>query len=492
MVKDLRNSRMMLDCWQTWWARKLGEYRRSRNDYNMITYSSIWGESFHVIFNTLVIMLDDLVEIQNILASCDRPSSYRRRQRGQRVPFLIRWFYPGFEFRAEGSRYEIVNTSVFLVSGSGIPQGCSISRRRALWCTAIREEVDDLLFKVARGQEDLESLSTQAFDEWITKTTRIHAPLLLKETLTVKRAVDILSDSLRSSSSRRTLTGIGLVRDRKALQNCSNIINRPTPLAHTSVVVPITAEVQNGCRISHQALLAEIDLDFNLKFNPISDIHIADAVYGNDRVSLEESMSKSPIDTTFESVLRRVQMALTICISVFDLYHSGTLSPDLSIAHIYSYNHVLFSRDEQSQLLYQEQTYVAASSRHSPTPELTPFDHMRKIVRSDLKALTDDNLFHRLGIVLFEIGHGKRYRYVRSLPDVPRTALGYQPDSAAIQMIDESIESIRLGKQYSMIVRQCLSGGLGTNVLEASGTSSAKKVIGGLRNYEKQLEASVG
>lgn len=307
----------------------------------------------------------------------------------------------------------------------------------------------------------------------------------------MKRAVDILSDSLRSSSSRRTLTGIGLVRDHKALQNCSNIINRQTPLSHTSVVVPITAEVQNGCQISHQALLAEIDLDFNLKFHPMSDIHIAGAVYGNDRVSLEEIMSKSPIDTTFEPVLRRVQMALTICISVFDLYHSGTLSPDLSIAHIYSYDHSLFSRDEQANLLYKEQTYVTASNRHSPTPEPTPFDHLRTFIRSDLEALTDDNLFHRLGIVLFEIGHGKRYRHVRGLRDVPRTALGYQSDSAAIQMIDESIDSIRLGKQYSMIVRQCLSGGLGANVLEASGTSSAKKVIGGLRNYEKQLEASV-
>lgn len=481
----------MLDCWQTWWARKLGEFRRSRNDYDMITYSSIWGESYHVIFNTLVIMLDNLVEIQNIVASCDRPSSYRRLQRGQRVPFLIRWFYPGFEYRSEGSRYEIVNTSVFLISESGIPQGCSRHRKSTLWCTAIREEIDDLLFKVARRQEDLQNISTQAFGEWITKPTRIHTPLLLKEILAVKRAVDVLSGSLKSSFSRRTLTGIGLVRDRKALQNCSNIIDGLVPLSHTSVLVPITTRVQNGCRESYQALLAEIDLDFKLEFHPISDRQISSAVYGNHRVSLEEIMSKSPIDTTFESVLRRVQMALTICMSVFDLYHSGTVSPDLSIAHIYSYNHILFSRDEQSQLLYQEQTYVAARSRHSPTPELTPFDHMRKFIRSDLEALTDDNLFHRLGIVLFEIGRGKQYRHVQNLPGAPRTALGYQPDSAAIQMIDESIDSIRLGKQYSMIVRQCLSGGLGANVLEASGTSSAKKVIGGLRNYEKQLEASV-
>jgi hypothetical protein len=197
-------------------------------------------------------------------------------------------------------------------------------------------------------------------------------------------------------------------------------------------------------------------------------------ILNGDRQSLVNIISSDPDVESYKALRRRVQLALTICISVFDLYESDCLPVNLSVANIYSYQHELLHWPERSKIMFQKQMYVQARNGFAEDLMSTPFDHLHKGT-----SHPEDLLLHRIGIILFEIGYGSEYQEL--LP-----SLG--SDQAHVDEIDDVINDMVICNQYNQLVRRCLSGTLGVNVVETARSSYARNVIKELETIEALLE----
>jgi hypothetical protein len=146
---------------------------------------------------------------------------------------------------------------------------------------------------------------------------------------------------------------------------------------------------------------------------------------------------------------KRSQLACIIAISVLHLYETGWISEQLETNDF----HFFGSADSQ----YHEQNriapYVSALASKS-NPGATPFDCLkRNQVPSNLLGTRDERLatlFHRLGIILFELGRGVQHS------DIFTDASSNESD-----VLDE-IEKIPFGRSYRDLVKACLTGSLYT------------------------------
>jgi hypothetical protein len=144
---------------------------------------------------------------------------------------------------------------------------------------------------------------------------------------------------------------------------------------------------------------------------------------------------------------KRLQLACIIAISVLHLYETGWISEQLETNDFYFFG----SADSQ----YHERNgiapYVSAlPSKHSL--ETTPFDCLKQNqMPSNLLGSRDERLatlFHRLGIVLFELGRGVQHRDIFK---------GASPSESEVLA---EIERIPFGRPYRDLVRVCLTGSL--------------------------------
>jgi hypothetical protein len=144
---------------------------------------------------------------------------------------------------------------------------------------------------------------------------------------------------------------------------------------------------------------------------------------------------------------KRLQLACIIAISVLHLYETGWISEQLETNNF----HFFGSADSQYHELNRIAPYVSALAS-KPSLETTPFDCLkRNQVPSNLLGSRDERLatlFHRLGIVLFELGRGVQHREIFK---------GASPSES--EVLGE-IERIPFGRPYRDLVMVCLTGSL--------------------------------
>lgn len=410
-------------------------------------------------------------------------------RRKSRVPFFIRVFYGDCLLTTNGGRKKIQ-------PASKRSERVIRTSNKIQWCTSIRMQVNDLLVMIKGRQHDLVASAKQAFE---LNRSRDHRPggSVLVEELTMSRAVRQFDKMLDAEDL--VVEGHALIRVRRKTLDSNDLVETEVSLPTTTVKLPFIAIPQpHGTNPKPIVLLAEIcvhnksrmsvDDGLKVKLHEFVDADVSEG----DCQWLVDILSKHPTTPEFETRLRRVQMALTICISVFDFYESSCLPVNMSIADIYSYKHKLLSQEE-SELLYQHQIYVKASDCQELEPDPTPFDHMHE-PPLDFRTSTTynrvtharDTLLHRLGIILFEIGRGIQYDQILtnapSFSSAEKDRLNRHAD-----LVNWSINRIHICDQYKDLVRQCLGGTLDLGVAEAAKSNSAQSVIRRLESMELAL-----
>ncbi|CAI6338534.1 unnamed protein product [Periconia digitata] len=156
---------------------------------------------------------------------------------------------------------------------------------------------------------------------------------------------------------------------------------------------------------------------------------------------------------------KRIQLACIIAVSVLHLYETGWLSENLEMADF------LFFGTANSH--YHLHSCMAPYiSPKDPKPHMqTPFECLKGagdpqtyLGARDQRLAT---LFHRLGIVLFELGRGMDYRTIAAMSN--EEYAGLKPED--IEMLRKSkviqeIEKIPFGRSYADLVKFCLTGRL--------------------------------
>lgn len=144
---------------------------------------------------------------------------------------------------------------------------------------------------------------------------------------------------------------------------------------------------------------------------------------------------------------KRLQLASIIAVSVLHLYETGWISEHLETNDF----HFFGSPDSQ----YHERTRISpyiSSLEAKINGDTTPFDCLkRNVVSSDVLGSRDTRLatlFHRLGIVLFELGRGVQHHVV------------FQDREPTDSEVLGEIEKIQFGRQYRDLVKVCLTGSL--------------------------------
>lgn len=185
------------------------------------------------------------------------------------------------------------------------------------------------------------------------------------------------------------------------------------------------------------------------------------------RVSLYEFLEAQQNIDPFLSTYKRLQLANLIAISVLHLYETGWVWYALNPDDILFYGPAEAQCDESAAVapfisVKDPNARPRSHSRHpvSPfsslqTPELPDF---LSFTRPDAKL---SNLFHELGILLFEIGRGKPIESCIERNKFRNLARGYGPDQRDLQtLLLQEIDEIDLGysKPYKELVLACLSG----------------------------------
>ncbi|KAF2802211.1 uncharacterized protein BDZ99DRAFT_468995 [Mytilinidion resinicola] len=144
---------------------------------------------------------------------------------------------------------------------------------------------------------------------------------------------------------------------------------------------------------------------------------------------------------------KRLQLACIIAISVLHLYETGWISEQFAANDFHFFGAANSQYAEPNGI----SPYVSALA---PQTDLTatPFDCLKKnqLPQSLLRArdVRLATLFHRLGIVLFELGRGAQYREIFT-DELPTEG----------EVLDE-IEKIPFGRPYRDLVKVCLTGSL--------------------------------
>ncbi|TIA58968.1 hypothetical protein D6C76_10541 [Aureobasidium pullulans] len=273
--------------------------------------------------------------------------------------------------------------------------------RKIKWCTSVRNEVDDLLARICALEQLINSIVCNAFNLYRSRgkgqTSRVPV-----DRLTVSSALRRSLSALKKDPRNLHVEGHALIRERQKLQDATYSYYDVGAPPHARIRLPFVA-VYYGCfgPVSRVVLCAEVSVDTDqtgasndgLKV-VISTLRKADILNG-DRQSLVNIMSSDPDVESYKALRRRVQLALTICISVFDLYESDCLPVNLSVANIYSYQHELLHWPERSKIMFQKQMYVQARNGFDEDLMSTPFDHLHKGT-----SHPKDLLLHRIGIIL--------------------------------------------------------------------------------------------
>ena len=158
----------------------------------------------------------------------------------------------------------------------------------------------------------------------------------------------------------------------------------------------------------------------------------------------------------------RIQLACIIAISVLHLYETGLLSEQLETSDFYFFGTADIHYKESSQI----SPYVLPSSPKSPVQ--TPFDCLKSDCNGQSFLGARDErlatLFHRLGIVLFEIGRGIEFKSIESTMEFDTDA-GSSMAPEDLELMKRSkvlkeIEKIPFGRSYTDLVKFCLTGKL--------------------------------
>ncbi|THZ26860.1 hypothetical protein D6C89_03526 [Aureobasidium pullulans] len=456
------------------WAHELKQYQAGS------TYLEIWGEetwklvesngsSIEAHFKNVQDRLESCISLEK--TSKTKPSSTRGTRR--RVSLFRRLI-----LRVYGVK--INKRSRSPASFPTQPQKRTGWTRKIKWCTSVRNEVADLLARISALEQLINKIVCNAFNLYRSRgkgqTSRVPV-----DRLTVSSALRRSLSALKKDPRNLHVEGHALIRERQKLQDATYSYYDVGAPPHARIRLPFVA-VYYGCfgPVSRVVLCAEVSVDTDqtgaskdgLKV-VISTLRNAEILNG-DRQSLVNIISSDPDVESYKALRRRVQLALTICISVFDLYESDCLPVNLSVANIYSYQHELLHWPERSKIMFQKQMYVQARNGFDEDLMSTPFDHLHKGT-----SHPEDLLLHRIGIILFEIGYGSEYQEL-----LPSLGSG----QAHVDEIDDIINDMVICNQYNQLVRRCLSGTLGVNVVETARSSYARNVIKELETIEALLE----
>lgn len=146
---------------------------------------------------------------------------------------------------------------------------------------------------------------------------------------------------------------------------------------------------------------------------------------------------------------KRLQLACIIAISVLHLYETGWISEQLETNDF----HFFGSAESQYHEINNIAPYVSSiTSRTDLSIKFSPFDCLKKNQLPDSLLGTRDvrlaTLFHRLGIVLFELGRGLQYTDV------------FDEGMPTKSEVLSQIEEIPFGRPYRDLVKTCLTGSL--------------------------------
>lgn len=144
---------------------------------------------------------------------------------------------------------------------------------------------------------------------------------------------------------------------------------------------------------------------------------------------------------------KRLQLACVIAISVLHLYETGWISEHFETNDFHFFGSPNIQYDELRGIA----PYVSASSSQADF-SASPFDCLKKnqLPQSLLGArdVRLAGLFHRLGIVFFELGRGVQYREI------------FKEASPSESDVLLEIEKIPFGRPYRDLVSVCLTGSL--------------------------------
>jgi hypothetical protein len=144
---------------------------------------------------------------------------------------------------------------------------------------------------------------------------------------------------------------------------------------------------------------------------------------------------------------KRLQLACIIAISVLHLYETGWISEQLETNDF----HFFGAPNTQYHELNKIAPYVSALASKA-NPIASPFECLRRNqIPPSLLGSRDERLatlFHRLGIVLFELGRGLQYSDI------------FQASSPSESDVLAEIERIQFGRPYRDVVKVCLTGSL--------------------------------
>ncbi|THX98315.1 hypothetical protein D6D03_07948 [Aureobasidium pullulans] len=474
----LQTQKTILDQWKRSWEAILKQCMQDsdaeRN--HLIVFSA---EASQAVKRTILMIKSHYEDAEGLLKSCGSPTKTRKvmpplpRRRRRRVTLFIRLLFPIHGIRIEDYRRRAGPPPT-------LPRRGPKLRHKLRWCTSTKEQVFDLLAMIRDGQQDLGSIMMQGFDFYrLISRNRLQRPLADK--LTVSRAFRQFKQKMQTHQMP-SVVGHALIRGREGLGNASNDQTSPSEAPIRLVFVAASQEYDQ--RDKPTVMLAKISnsIDSQNTDADVPDVSIrpleGHSVDSEDRQPLVEIMSKHHDIDTHEALLKRVQMALTIAINVFDLYESECLPINLSIADVYTYQDALLSQSEYSKVQYRDQMYFLARDSEDSIPKPTPFDHMHE--RSPYPR---DIHLHRLGVMLFEIGHELEYQDVLALPESPIGTLEDQLRDHA-NIINRSIKEIGGGPKYRSLVRSCLSGSLGQDLGDAAESSFARRVISELETIE--------
>lgn len=193
-----------------------------------------------------------------------------------------------------------------------------------------------------------------------------------------------------------------------------------------------------------------------------------------DMLNVEKQRDVTPI----VELWKQLQLACVISIPVLHLYETGWISERLETSDF----HFFGSPDSQYLESTQIAPYISAMSPKNPTDcgkpsgkatsaeaettdtgtllktnETTPFDCLRRASQAPSNLLGSKRderlatLFHKFGIVLFELGRGDHYHNIfwwRAMPDE--------------HVVLAEMDKIHFGRPYRDFVKTCLTGNLHT------------------------------
>jgi len=217
----------------------------------------------------------------------------------------------------------------------------------------------------------------------------------------------------------------------------------------------------------------------------------AQGMHNISQVSLSQVLSRLP-KRDLSSYRNRLAMASTICSNVIELYESGLLPFDLSSDTIHafepSFSRAHFSHDEAETLFVP----VTDTNKDRAAVQLpSPFD---AIHRQYEQALISNEarvslLFHRLGIVLFELGRGRSAKHFFAAAFfAPQT---YTQDGKTATAVFGEIDKICFGRSYRDVVKLCLTGSLYVNVVTDVSGGFNRLVVEKLKHLEGVMERIV-